>query len=67
MVLERLAGVLLSHSMNSLSSGYLISSALIWLEGAPVPDRKLSGGGSNGMFIGSLYRCGWGVGGGAKC
>jgi hypothetical protein len=48
--------MLLSHCMNSLPSRYLISSALIWLDGAYVPHRKFSGGGSNGMFIGSLDR-----------
>jgi hypothetical protein len=48
--------MLVTHRMNSLSSGYLISSALIWLHGAHVPDRKFSGGGSNGMFIGNLGR-----------
>jgi hypothetical protein len=48
--------MLLTHCMHSLSSGYLISSALIWLDGAHVPDGIFSGGGSNGMFIGSLGR-----------
>jgi hypothetical protein len=43
--------MLLTHCMKSLSSGYLISSALIWLDGAHVPDRKFSGGGNNGMFV----------------
>ena len=57
------AGMLLTHCMNSLSSGCLISSTLVWLDGAHVPDLKFSGGGSNGMFIDRLGR--WG--GGAKC
>lgn len=46
--------------MKSLSSGYLISSALIWLDGAHVPDRKFSGGGNNGIIYSSLVRCGGG-------
>jgi len=48
--------MLLAHCVNSLSSGYLISSTLIWLDVTHMPDRKFSGGGSNGMFIGSLGR-----------